>query len=120
MSLEQLAVFAIFAFVALFNLIARWLKRRMEASAGGRPSAEPVRPEHEVRDVLVTPRAQKVASPEPAPAVVRRPSRAAPIAPRQRASTPLAGPDDLRRAIVAMAVLGPCRGLQSEGPDAVR
>lgn len=119
--MEQWLFFAIFIAVGLFNLLGRWLKRRMEEQARQNAPAEPRVerfPEIEIREMPAPRRMPAPPPPEPvAPAV---PARRPAVREVARVPTRLGGRTDLRRAIVLMSVLGPCRGLESEGPDAVR
>jgi hypothetical protein len=107
---EQLLLFALFLLVALANYIARLLRtrqaprRRVETEEP--PPPPPLgRPRREAESTPARkPPAMPVAGPAPAaPPPARRPSRFRSGDPR-----------DLRRAIVWMTVLGPCRARGGE------
>jgi len=133
---EQLLFFAAFLLLSLVNVVVRFLRNRArrareaaerEAAERGEaraprmelpeppPRAQPPRLPVEVRRSEAAPgRAAEVAAapaPRPAPLI----SRPAPP-PRRPAATPLGRPADLRRTIVLMAVLGPCRALEGQEP----
>jgi hypothetical protein len=105
---EQVGIMLLFLVVVLFNLISMFVSRRKQ-----RAEAEqaPVPPSLPPRLVVAPPRVE-VPTPEamPAPAPVRR----AVVAARRRPRRDLGGPGELRRAIVLMTVLGPCRALEDE------
>lgn len=115
MTPEQLLFFALIVVVALANLIARWLKARMER----RRAVETKEPE-QVREVprRLPPRVV-VSAPEarrpPAPGPIAAPTPPLPRPVRRPPRFRLDRPTDLRRAIVLMTVLGPCRALEREG-----
>jgi hypothetical protein len=107
---EQILLLALFLIVALASWLARWLKSRLEA----RPPAETTPPtgvagrprQGRPRDVMLIPTPPTLRDTRP-----RAP--AASVPPRRRPPRPRFGrPSDLRRAIVLMAVLGPCRALE--------
>jgi len=115
--MEQLLLLALFLLVVLSGLLARWLKARMEAS----PPAETRPP-----DGVTVRRPQRPLG-EPAmpvrvpPVAYAQPSPPLPVETQRRSPQPrLGGPSDLRRAIVLMAVLGPCRALEREEPSPQR
>jgi len=119
---EQLLFFALFVVVALANLIARWLKARMQRRQAA--ETEQPRPVREIprrlppRVVITAPEAWR--PPTTAPTAITTPPLARPV--RRPPRLRLGGPPDLRRAIMLMTVLGPCRGREGEsgGPtDAI-
>lgn len=109
--MEQLLLLALFLLVAFAGSLARWLKARMEAPppaetrpADGVTVRGPQRPLGEPAMSVRTP-----------PVAYAQPSPPSPVETRRRAPRPrLGGPSDLRRGIVLMAVLGPCRALEHE------
>jgi hypothetical protein len=108
---EQLLLLALFLLVAFAGSLARWLKARM----GAPPPAETRPPD------AVSVRRPQLPPGEPTrpvwtpPGASARPSPPLPVETRRRSPRPrLGGPSDLRRAIVLMAVLGPCRALEHE------
>lgn len=112
--MEQLILLAIFLLVGLLNVVIRWLRQRADASSPETGSSPP--------PTLGLPPAARTVVPPPAqptaPAVrAARPPVSRPPQPRRRpaAGGRLHGRADLRRAIVAMTVLGPCRALEDEG-----
>jgi hypothetical protein len=114
--MEQVLLLALFLLVALASSIARWLKSRLEP----RP-AEPARP----TEVAGRPRQggtrEVMLIPTPPTPADTRPRAPAPSVPPRRTPRPRLGrPSDLRRAIVLMAVLGPCRALEDEEPSSRR
>jgi hypothetical protein len=117
--MEQLLLIAIFLLVGLVNMLVRWLRRRAEAS---RPAgeAEPAPGPVPGRRRELPP-AARVISPElPVEAAVaparrmRPPASAPPPRRRPRAHRRLGSRADIRRAIVTMTVLGPCRARERE------
>ena len=117
MTPEQIIPLALFVIVVLFNLVGRWLRGRMQQQEQQQaPPPPPLR----VEPVPLPPRARLVTSRPPA-FEERSPVRRAPARVVVREAPRLLGtPRDVRRAIVMMAVLGPPRGLQSDGPDGIR
>jgi hypothetical protein len=116
---EQILLLLLFVLVPLLNLLVRWLQGRARAQQrpvpaetravepGGHAERPPTRMPPRVRVVEPTlsreePRAMRPA-PRPRPVVVRR-------------AGPLGGRAAVRRAIVAMTILGPCRGLEEPPP----
>jgi hypothetical protein len=97
----------------LFNYLARALARKArEQQAAAERAAAQARFE-EVEESLEDPWGRPPAAPLPTPQPPVR--TAAPVPPpgRARAAHPLfRTPQDLRRAIVVMTVLGPCRALE--------
>lgn len=122
--MEQLLFLALFVAIGLFNVIGRWLKRKMEEQA--RQNAPPEPPVGRVPPIEVPERpARRLRMPAPPPEegvmpAVRVPARRAAVRGAARIPSRLGGQADLRRAIVLMSVLGPCRALDRDGPDAVR
>jgi hypothetical protein len=108
---EQLLLLALFLLVALTSALGRWLKARME----GRPAAQTRPPDGvTVRRPPRPPRALVVSGGTP-PGTNVQPAPPAPVEARRRSPRPALGDRaDLRRAIVLMAVLGPCRALERE------
>jgi len=115
---EQILLLLLFVLVPLINLLVRWLRRR--ASELQRPvpaeprAAEPVARE-ERPPVPVPPRVRVIE-----PALPREGPREAPPAPPLRPvirrAGSLGGRLAVRRAVVAMTILGPCRGLEEPPP----
>ena len=102
--------------VPLLNLLLRWLQR--SARGQQRPPAEPRAAEADAREGLPPasiPRARVLT-----PVFHRESRRKAPPAsaprPAIRRAGPLGGRAAVRRAIVAMTILGPCRGLEEPPP----
>jgi hypothetical protein len=109
---EQLLLLALFLLVALASSLARWLKTRMadHLPAETRPPHGVIvrRPPHPPGEP-----ATSVSTPPPVPSV--RPAPPLPAETRRGAAPSRLGDrSDLRRAIVLMAVLGPCRALERE------
>lgn len=109
--MEQLLLLALFLLVVFAGSLARWLKARMEASrpAETRPpdGVTVRRPQRPLGEPAMPARTPPVAYAQPSPPP--------PVEARRRAPRPLlGGPSDLRRGIVLMAVLGPCRALEHE------
>jgi hypothetical protein len=114
---EQLLLLAMFLLVALANFIARLLRTRRAPRPRVEPEEElpepppPKRPRREAAGTPApTPPPMPVAGLAPAPPpLARPPSRFYPGDPRE-----------LRRAIVWLAVLGPCRARETEDGDPTR
>jgi hypothetical protein len=107
---EQFVLLLVFLAAVLLNLVIEAYRRRLRRPAA--PPREPV--------------AERVGAPAPPPPAVTipppprprpRPMAPAPSPPRAlgapRRRRLLAGPSDARRAMILMAILGPCRGLES-------
>lgn len=115
--MEQLLLIAIFLLVGLVNMLVRWLRQRAEAArrdGEAEPAPEPV----PGRRRELPPAARVIAPALPveaavAPARRMRPPASAPP-PRPRAHRRLGSRADIRRAIVTMTVLGPCRARERE------
>lgn len=122
MAPEQLLLFGLFLLVALANLVARWLRTRAER----RPRVPTDEPEEIVEASRRVPPRVVIRTPQPSrqpalvSAAVPAPARPAP-APAARVRRPprfrLGGVPDVRRGIVLMTVLGPCRALEPPGPQ---
>lgn len=126
MTFEQILLFAIFLLVPLL----RWVRRRRGGGAPQEPGAD------EQRSLPPPPR-MPVPAPLPAPprarVIVPRPPQdtvwAPPVAPvvamparphsPARARIQLRGQSDVRRAVVLIAVLGPCRANEPSSPPGV-
>ena len=106
-----------FVAVVLFNIFAqRAARRRQQEEAAHAPAEPPVAEDAPLEDIW----GRKPAPPPLAPVIVAPPPLPAPSAPSvpQRAHPVralLREPRDLRRAVILMMVLGPCRA--QEPPD---
>ncbi len=104
--------------VPLLNLLVRWLQRqareRQRPVPTESPAAEPVGRE-EWPSAPMPPRVRVIE-----PALPREDPRKAPPAPPpqpvSRRAGPLGGRAAVRKAVVAMTILGPCRGLEDPPP----
>jgi hypothetical protein len=116
---ELLYVLAFVGFI-LFNVIAqRAARRRQQEEAAQAPAEPPPAADEPLEDVwgrIPAAVQAPVVAPRPAPPPVRE----APRAPRRLhpARALLKNKHDLRRAVVLMMVLGPCRA--QEPPDSSR
>jgi hypothetical protein len=116
---EQILLLLLFVMVPLLNLLVRWLQRRAREQQQ-RPvpveprAAEPVRREGRPPAPL-PPRARLIepALPREGPRETLPAPRPQPVLRRPR---PLGGRAAIRRAIVAMTILGPCRGVEEPWP----
>jgi hypothetical protein len=125
-TIEQILLFVLFVLVPLFNLLVRWFKRRAQGrrpdtgpeapadAAGGRRPLEPAdrRPialPPTIRRGAAAARAVEDASQPPAPTATVPPRAARRRPPPLRIGTAR----ELRRAVVLMAVLGPCRAQET-------
>jgi len=116
--LEQLLLLLVFVLVPLINLLVRWLRRRAREQQHPAPAesraAEPVARE-ERSPVPVPPRVPVIE-----PVLPREGPRKAPPAspprPVLRPAGSLGGRLAVRRAVVAMTILGPCRALEEPPP----
>lgn len=110
---EQILLLLLFVLVPLFNLLVRWLRRRARAQQRPVP-AEPRAAEPKGREELPARMPSRVRVIEPARP--REGPRESPPAPRPqpviRRAGPLGGRAAVRKAVVAMTILGPCRGLE--------
>ncbi len=115
--MEQIVLLAIFLLVGLVNAIVRWRQQSREAPP--EPAPPPPRREPPPRPAELPPRI-RVTVPLPAASVpaARRPPVPVPAPrtpPRRRPVHRWLGRRaDVRRAIVVMTVLGPCRALEVE------
>jgi hypothetical protein len=122
---EQLVFLALFLLFALLNLIVRLFRERAAKPPDTAPPPLRRPPPPRPPEPLARPAPARVAQP-PAPAPVvpgpAAPALAAPAAApaRRRPRARLGGPRDLRRAVVLMTVLGPCRALEAEEREAPR
>ena len=121
---QQIILLLAFILAIVINLVTRWIQRR--ARERHRPrSSEPAAAASPAREewppTTLPPRARAIepahrietpARPEPPETP---PARATP--PVLRRVSPLGGRAAVRRAIVAMAILGPCPGLQPPPDD---
>jgi hypothetical protein len=112
---ELLVYGLIIAGFLLFNFLAQKLARKAREQQEAVERAEAQAQPAEAEDTLEDPWGRPLAAPVPAPqpAVRRAPATLAP--PARHARSPHAlfrTPQDLRRAIVVMTVLGPCRALE--------
>ena len=115
---EQILLLVLFVGVPLVNMLVRWLKRR--ARAQPRPFPPEVRAtaadaREDRRPASVRPQARVIDSILPR-ADPRRSPTASPPLPVLRRGRPLGGRAGVRRAVVAMTILGPCRGLEEPPP----
>lgn len=119
LTLQQLLLIAFMVLGLLLNLLVRWIRTRAAGSPGagaapGRDAPPPVPGPARARVAPLplppAPAATPPGRPGPRPEE-RRPGR------RRRA--PSLGRREARRAIVHMAVLGPCRAVDPRGPDAI-
>jgi hypothetical protein len=114
--MEQIFLLGLFLLVGLINVIVRWLRQRREAPRPD-PDPEPTR----AAKAREWPGVARVRAPVPPPdPVVPAPRRMPTAAPglhvwrRRRVHPRLGSHADLRRAIVVMTLLGPCRALERE------
>lgn len=118
MTRTQLLFLLLIAFVLLLNFVTRALRRRV-VRAAPRSSESKVSeiprgaqrppPATTPRRSSEAPRAPRTA---PLPVAVR------PARPQPRARAPLGGLRAVRRGVVLMTILGPCRALEPPGPPA--
>ena len=129
--MEQLLFFLVFVLIGLAQLIYRWLSERArQEHARQRPRSPAPRPERPIRRDEEEPwdeeraweeRQRREAARRALPTLVRVDTPGPPPTPTPRAQ-PLPRPRrrlaphaDLRRAIVLMEILGPCRGVRPGG-----
>ncbi len=114
MGLEQLFFLVLVLFAALVQFLAPRLRQRWEELARRAGSAEAPGPR-----VHVAPQAPRARLAEPPASSHSRRTRRSP-APGPRRPRALGGLADVRRGIVLMTILGPCRALEtpeSHRPD---
>ena len=119
--MEQLLLIAIFLLVGLVNVLVRWLRQRAQTS---RPEAEveaepapgpvPGRPRELPPAARVIVPQRPVEAAIPAARRMRPPASAPPPRRRPRGHRRLGTRADIRRAIITMTVLGPCRARERE------
>ena len=108
---EQIGILILFLVVVLFNLIGTLLQRRKRKERAGEVEERPPAPAGLPPRVVVT-RPRPEPAPPPPPAPRRSLATAGPV--RRRRRLDLKRPGSLRRAVVLMTVLGPCRALEHE------
>jgi len=110
---EQIFLLVLFVLVPLLNLLVRWLQRRAREQPRRRPAAprapEPA-PREEWPPTAMPPRVRVIEPPLPREGPRKAP--AAPPPPPARRRRPLGGRLAVRQAVIAMTILGPCRGLE--------
>lgn len=122
--MEQFGLLILFALVGLFQLLVRWLRSRAAAAAAAAPStpvsqpearaAPPAPPERRSRRPVPDDEELFVRVPLPAPVRARsRPAAPGVEAPRRRRLV-VGTRAELRRTIVLMEVLGPCRAMTGQ------
>lgn len=116
---EQIILLLVFILVPLLNLLVRWIQRRArerrrpvpvepraaEAAAGGKGPPAALPPRVRVIEPALPGEGTRMAPPAPPPQPV------------MRRVGPLGGRAAVRRAVVAMTILGPCRGLEEPPPN---
>ena len=119
---EQIILLLVFVLVPLFNLLVRWLQRRAREQQrrvpAEPPMAEPA-PLGQWPPAALPPRFRVIEPLLSQEAPRKEPSGKAPPAalPVRRRAAPLGGRAAIRRTIVAMTILGPCRGLEEPPPS---
>jgi hypothetical protein len=128
LTIEQILLLLLFLLAALFNLFVQWRRQRaqqrqrsgsrLEAPAGPVDERRPVEPVRRP-PIAAPPRTRRDAA-RPVEGA-QRPPVAAPAPPRPAASRRtrprrIGTPRELRRAVVLMAVLGPCRAEETAPP----
>jgi hypothetical protein len=118
---EQIILLLVFVLVPLFNLLVRWLQRRAREQQRRAPAEPPMAesaPPAGWPSRTMPPRIRVIEPPLPQEAPHQETRRKTPPAavPARRRAAPLGGPAAVRRTIVAMTILGPCRGLEEPPP----
>ena len=116
---EQILLLLVFILVPLVNLLVRWLQRR--AREWQRPvPVEPRAAEPAARGkgppAAIPPRVRVIEPALPGEGTRKAPP-APPPQPVMHRGGPLGGWAAVRRAVVAMTILGPCRGLEEPPPN---
>lgn len=108
---EQILLLLLFVLVPLFSLLVRWLQRRTREQQRPMPAessaTEPVGREERL-PARMPPRVRVIEPARPREGPRERP-RPQPVI---RRAGPLGGRAAVRRAVVAMTILGPCHGLE--------
>ena len=115
MSVEQLLFLVLFVLLPLLNMLRKALRNRRPAPPvpeAGRVEPMPVR---RPPPMVLHPVPELVRPPARATTAERRPVQAA----EQRRRTAFS-PSDIRRGIVIMTLLGPCRALEPEATTETR
>ena len=125
MTLKQILILAVFVLVPLLNVLVRMLRRRLAAPAP--QQSEPQAPETPARvRTLSSPRGPRRGEAGGILPSVPQPPLAEVLWTRRRPKVRIGSEREVRRGIVLMAVLGPCRGLEPprlmrrKEPDAPR
>jgi hypothetical protein len=116
MTRVQLFILVMLALVLLINLLARVLRRwvKSEAPRRSEPETPQISPrEHRLPPAVVQPRRAREG-----PHGATGPRAMPPSAARRRARSPAGSLRAVRRGIVLMTILGPCRALEPPGPPA--
>jgi hypothetical protein len=111
---EQILLLLLFVLVPLVNLLVRWTRRRAleqqrPASTGSRAAAPVAR--EALPSAPMPPRARVIETALPREGLRMAPP-AHPPQPVIRRARALGGRAAVRKAVVAMTILGPCRGLE--------
>ena len=105
----------------LVNLLIRWIRERgHETSGNGAPAAPRQVPAPAPSPTSMSVPAAPRPAASPAPSSEPRRETGRPVARGRRPRRPFdLGRETMRQAIVLMAVLGPCRAVAPQGPDAI-
>ena len=115
MTREQLFILLVLAFVLLINFAVRVLRKRVadEAPRAREPEAPQISPRARRPPPVVAPR-----RPHEGPVAAPSPRAVPPVTRRRQTGAPVGDLRTVRRGIVLMTILRPCRAL--EPPDDAR
>jgi hypothetical protein len=119
--MEQLLFLLVFIVAALINILVRWARQQAETLPRDSTPERPRPAERRERPRAVPPRAP-LPRPELPVSAPRRPQPGLPAEPvrwRQPVHPRLGRDVDIRRAIVTMTILAPCRALEGGSDSTV-
>lgn len=115
---EQILLLLIIVLVPLLNVLVRWLRRReQQHPLPVEPGAAAAAERAERPPVPLPPRARVLESARPRQSFRKTPQAPLPR-PVIRRAKPLGGRAAVRRAVVVMTILAPCRALEERTPIA--
>ena len=114
MTPEDLVVVLLTVFTVLILVVSGWIRKHLEGEGPSNIEPEAAAAPPQVR-IPSPPRASAPIGPREGPMGAPLPAGAPPVAIRRQARAPVGHLRDVRRGIVLMTILGPCRALEPPG-----